>query len=180
MRNIFRTNLISASLRIPTICSSEYLLHFIFASLLYDSREAQNAADNGVDILEIKFENLLSSLNAEFKRVSDFTGLPMCDSEGNNNCKIPDEEKKIHGLVMSGKLHKERLEAWQNELSRWDKLVIESLLFKEMRKRGYSPVYDLSLLARFAIIGVSLPVTAVLITKHYFMEIVFRLKGGNK
>lgn len=144
------------------------------------SRLARRAQEAGMDVIEIKYENFMRSTSEELDRLASFLGLtPLGDVAGADNAgyEIPEEERSIHTLVMSGQMHQERIEGWRQELSPKDQILIEAMLYHEMQRRGYTPDNRMTDLRRMAIMASALPGTAFRISVHYIREIMNKLKG---
>jgi hypothetical protein len=140
------------------------------------SKVARAAKRNGADMLEISYENFLTSPRTEIGRISSFLSLPFYESKKQSNYfNIPEKEKSIHGLVFSDKFHKDRILAWRSELAKKDIQVIEAITYKEMKLRGYNPENRLSLIKRTAIILLKAPICLGLILRHFFRKFFFKL-----
>lgn len=153
------------------------------------SRRVRVAAGAGMNIVEVGYEDLMRSTRDELDRVAGFLGLPPrreapsangsvsgkggAPAAGAREYEIPEQERSIHSLVMSGWMHQDRIGGWRRELSKRDQLVIEAVLHREMQRRGYTPDGQMSSLWRIAIIARALPGAALRIVTHYLRAFVY-------
>lgn len=95
----------------------------------------EEARAAGMNICEIRYEDLVDDIGTVMELVSGF--LKLASEVSGVSYSVPEREKSIHKLVLSSGFERERTEAWANELLTWDRLKVEAVCGKEMKKLGY-------------------------------------------
>jgi hypothetical protein len=122
----------------------------------------RRAAESGVPVIDVPYEALLLEPEAQLRRIADFLGVPMRELHDvpDANYRIPHAERSIHALVQSGRVHRERADAWESELSARDLRTIEAVASAEMAVRGYVASQQISRFGRTLVILAGLPSAA--------------------
>lgn len=127
----------------------------------------RQAAGAGVRVLDVQYEALLASPRVEMARVAEFIGTGIAENPATGKYNIPAAERDIHTLVTSGEIRAERSEAWMQELSWFDRAVIESACRTEMVFRGYAMAAPCGRVSSLLFQLAAIPGTGVKICRHY-------------
>lgn len=134
------------------------------------SLQMRHAASVGVRVLDVKYETLLASPDAELEKLAAFIGTDRVEGKTVGEYEIPAAEQKIHTLVTSGEIRKERGEAWMHELSAFDRGVIESACRSEMEDRGYELSRGNSRGMAVCYLLAALPGMTIKVGRHYLFR----------
>jgi hypothetical protein len=140
----------------------------------------REAAASGVPVLDVPYEALLEDPDDQLGRVAAFLGVAVRgrDERPAADYRIPEAERGIHGLVRSGRVHRDRADAWSTELSMRELKAVEAIASGEMRARGYRPSLDMSAARRALVIAAEIPRTARALVARGFRQLVRRGNGG--
>lgn len=137
-------------------------------------REMRKAMDNGVSVLNIKYEDLMHDEALVMERIAKFLGTRVMEKKEDQSYIVPGRESEMHPLVNSGKNHIERIDAWRSELTARDVKVIEAVLERDMDWMGYRPECTRSFFKKTVIITIEIPRMIWLIVLHYYLNYKFR------
>jgi len=144
----------------------------------YDRYITVAKKNEAANILEVSYEDLISSQDSVLTKIAAFIGttLKHKDIVEQNIYPIPEKEKDIHRLA-SSKAVSARTNAWQQEITSYQVKQIESILYKVITQRGYQLRHPDSSPGRLLVILSSFPELVFKTTRHYFLRFKFSLFG---
>ena len=89
----------------------------------------------------VSYERLLAEEDDQLGRLAKFLGVqyPGDVQPGRYHEKIPESQQHLHRLVGSGRMSKDRMDAWKRELPSLDACFLGLALRKWLRVRAYGP-----------------------------------------
>ena len=94
-----------------------------------------NKSSKKVTLIEVKYEEICQSLQP-IKTIAELIGAKFQESPLSFNFEISNRERDIHKLV-NKELQLSRLDAWKNELSKWQGIVVENWSYDYLKKLDY-------------------------------------------
>lgn len=143
----------------------------------YDRYITVAIKNEAANILEVSYEDLITSQNSVLTKVAAFIGttIKLKDNiEEQNNYRIPEKEKEIHRLASSNAVSA-RVNAWQQEITSYQVKQIESILSKIISQKGYQLRHSDSSPGRLLVILFSFPELVFKTTRHYFLRFKYSL-----
>lgn len=135
------------------------------------SQSMRKASSSGVAVLDLRYEDFITSVESELFRVATYCGRKLTGiSKGQNSYEIPEQERHIHPLVDADKINSGRARIWQEQLARRDRTIVEATCAPEMLRRGYRLSGRFEWWRRFAIFMTAWPEAAGRISRHYLIR----------
>jgi hypothetical protein len=105
-----------------------------------DAFREYRRSGHGDDVLDIRYEDLVLDTEATVRRVCRFLGESyepaMLDFADSIEAKVPEREAHAHKKLFRAPRASD-IERWRRELSRFDLLIAESFLARNLRRMGY-------------------------------------------
>lgn len=113
-----------------------------FIRIYKSAYKIQQINKNDDFFYSIKYENLILNEKIEIENLIKFIGVTDCKKSDQKNYydKIPDEQKYLHKNLKTEKQLTGRIDAWMNELSKFEIYFMQKVLKKELRVNGYKEV----------------------------------------
>jgi len=93
------------------------------------------------DLVQLKFEDLVSRPAEETRRVLAVLGVAPADQDGGRRFEVGPAEQGIHVNIQAG-ARSDRVDAWKDMLEWWQGVAIEWRCGERMRCAGYAPWYS--------------------------------------
>ncbi|RMG35870.1 MAG: sulfotransferase [Methanobacteriota archaeon] len=136
------------------------------------AQQMRKASAAGLCVLDVQYERLVAEPEVVINEIAVFLGAQRAQAKAPGSYEIPTTERGIHTLVAAGSIVKERAKAWIQELSSFDRSVIESVCNGEMMCRGYSNLRVHGKIASFFYQLAAIPQMLLRVFRHYLYRLI--------